>query len=302
MTSIKNKLTLCGLLAMGLAGRTQAQTLLYQWNFDNNPTATTSIADVSAGGGNLTVTTSSGSGSDMTFNSSAGPGIAGANGAMTVSGGGYSSGNTSVALATDLSGLGTLSQISVGLWFNLGSSVAGQLPRFVEIGSSDSFDSGGHGGNDSNGIGASVNGWATGPAFPASSVQNGIDAAVGNSTTDNPQFAGANLAVNTWYYELITYDGTSTANNFSTYLGSSPTTLTLLATDTENLGSIAFGNTASVSIGNIGAPADERALSSGQVADVEVWTGIEPAPEPTTIALAGLGGVTMLVAARRRRN
>src|ERR1700691_4304935 len=142
------KLVTSAALMIGLGITAQAQTLLYQWDFDNDPTTTSSTADVSAGGGNLNVQVNSGTGSDLAFVNSGGPD---GGGILTVTGGGYSSGNTSVALGSGLTGLGTLSQFSVGLWINLGSGVGGQFPRFLEIGSSTNYDVGGHTSDAQNG-------------------------------------------------------------------------------------------------------------------------------------------------------
>jgi hypothetical protein len=282
---------------MGVGASLQAQTLLYQWSFNSG----TGTPDVSAGGGNISIAALTGTGSDLAISSSGGPGVYGANGSLNVSGGGYSSGNTSVGIASDLSGLGTLSQVSVGFWFNVGSSIAGQFPRFVNIGASSAYDSGGKPAtaNEENGIGSSINGWSTGTVFPATTLQNGVGNA--SSTTD-PQFGPTSIAANTWYYELITYDGTSAANNFSTFVGLNPNALSLVQTVTANDGSIAFGSAATILLGNDNDSGAPRALSTGSLANVEIWSGIEPAPEPGTMALLGIGAVGLLGLRRLRRS
>lgn len=296
------KSTLYILAVAGLVVTAQAQTLLYQWTFNGG----TGTPDVTAGGGSLAIATVTGTGSNLGYNSSGGPGVSGANGALTVSGGGYNGGNTSVAIASNLSGLGTLSQISWGFWFNLASGSANQFPRLVSFGASSGYDAGGKGTTVNNGIGSSVNGW-TSSTFPATTVQNGVDGASGNSGVNDPQFGPVSIAANTWYYELITYDGTQTVNNFTSYLGSNPNSLSLVSVQSVNTGSIAFGSSASVLIGNDDSTANvnpvvPRALSNGSIANVEIWSGIVPVPEPASMTLLGLGSLAGILAIRRRRN
>lgn len=285
------KLAAAASVAVLLGISTQAQTLLYQWTFNNG----NGTPDVTAGGGTLSINTLSGTGSNLGYNSSGGPGVDGANGALTVSSGGYNGGNTSVAIASDLTGLGTLSQVSVGFWFNIGSSVISgglQLPRFVEFGASSTYDAGGKGSGNFNGIGTSLNN--------ANTVNFGLQNGVAGATGSDPTF-GANpgtLSPNTWYYELVTYDGTS----LTTYIGSSPTTLAQYgAVASTPYGAINFGSSATVMIGDDNVPGVERALSTGSIADVEIWSGIVPVPEPGTLSIAGLGAVGLLAMLRRRQ-
>jgi hypothetical protein len=290
------KLAVAASAAVLLGISTQAQTLLYQWTFNGG----TGTPDVTAGGGNLSINIISGLGSNLGYNNVGGPGIAGANGALTVSGGGYNSGNSSVAIASDLTGLGTLSQLSIGFWFNIDASIpAGsgtllQLPRFVEFGASATYDAGGKGSGNFNGIGTSMN-YENTSNF---GLQNGVAGATGT----DPQF-GPNpglLSPNTWYYELVTYDGTS----LTTYIGSSPTTMNQYgAAAPAAFGAINFGASATVMIGNDNVPGTERALSTGSIADVEIWSGlVTPVPEPATLTIAGLGMAGLLVMIRRRRS
>ncbi len=287
-----SSLTALGAMILTLwSGAAQAQTLLYQWTFNNG----NGTPDVTAGGGTLSINTLTGTGSNLGYNSTGGPGVYGANGALTVSGGGYNGGNTSVAIASDLTGLGTLSQVSVGFWFNIGASVISgglQFPRFVEFGASTTYDAGGKGSGNVNGIGTSINQENTSNF----GLQNGVAGATGSDPTFGPN--PGTLSPNTWYYELVTYDGTS----LKTYIGLSPAALSQYgATVAANFGSINFGTSATVLIGNDNAVAAPRALSMGSIADVQIWSGIEPAPEPGTLTIAGLGLAGLWVMIRRRQ-
>jgi hypothetical protein len=101
---------------------------------------------------------------------------------------------------------------------------------------------------------------------------------------------------------LVTYDGTLAANNFSTYVGTSPATLTLPGTTNANFGSIALGSSATILIGNDNVAATSRALGNGSIADVEVWSGIVAIPEPTAAVLMRMGSLAGILILRRRRN
>ena len=249
-----------------------AQTLLYQWNFDYG-TVTTTSPNVTAGGGNLTLTDSTGSGaagSSVVFNHAAGPGAGGygsAVGALIADGQGYSSGNTAVGLGT-LSGLGNLNSFTVLFWFDLALTVSNTFPRFVSVGANNNYDAGGKGaGNIAPGLGASINGW-TGGAFPASTLQNGVAGSVGVLEESGSQ-GGASIASGTWYCEAITYDGT----NLTTYLGTTNSNAVQIAKVAAADGALNFGVSGTIMIANIdGGMA--RALNSGSIADVRIYSGV----------------------------
>jgi hypothetical protein len=258
--------------AFALAGIASAQTLLYQWNFDNG-TATTTTPNVTAGGGNLTLTDATGggaSGSTVVFNHSGGPGAGGygsAVGAWVANGQGYSSGNTSVGLGT-LSGLGNLNAFTVSFWFNLGSTVANTFPRFVSVGPNNTYDSGGKGGgNIAPGFGTSINGWATGNVFPASTLQNGLAGSVGAFLGSGTQ-GGASVVSNTWYCEAMTYDGTY----LTTYLGTISSNAVQIAKVAAAEGALNFGTSGTIMIGNIDG-GTARAVNNGRIADVRIYSG-----------------------------
>lgn len=274
-------------LWLGLSLTANAQ-LLYQWAFTNatdtfsNSTATYAITP---GTGNLVVRNVSGNifgttGADAVnppfyvTNAIVGPqpgpsGIA----SVVANGQGYNGGNTAVATATNLN-LGSLYQFTLTFWFQMGTTTVGQFPRFVLLSAEQNYDSGGKG-PTVNGVGASVNTAPTG--YPC--VQNGI----GNATTSqNPIMSVTNifgdglpLDGSTWVFEAITYDGTLSQTNFTTWIGAvgQPIQLVTSGAQTAAYGAINFTTNASIMIGCDNIPALPRALSTGGIADVRIYAG-----------------------------
>jgi hypothetical protein len=288
---MKKLLAFASLLALsGLMAN--SQTLLYQWAFTNSADTTTNSAATFAwtpGTGDLILTNVSGDVSGQVgldavnpliyfTNSVAGPGSGpgvDATGALVVNGQGYNTGPTAIAMATNLN-LGSLNQITVTFWVQLGSTVPGQFPRFVQFYQSPAFDVGGKGSGNHNGVGASINGWS---GATASQEQNGIaNTSSGQQSqvtiTGNPSFSSGFQADGvTWYFEAITYDGTLTANNFITWIGTLASNVQPFVL-TANYGSINLTTNATVMIGGNDVPTAARSLSSGAIADVRIYGGV----------------------------
>jgi hypothetical protein len=287
------KKTLTTILALvGLGAAVNAQTLLYQWAFTNiGDTFYTSAANYAAtpGTGNLILTDVSGAvegipGLDSInplsyfTNSNAGPGSGpgvDAKGAFVANGQGYNGSPTATAIATNLN-IGSQFQFTVTFWVQYGVITSGQFPRPVQFYQTPGYDVGGKGLGNHNGVGASLNGWASGVA---ASDQNGI--ANGSSAQQNQVSIAGNPALapgfqadgSTWYFEAITYDGTLTANNFVSWVGKTNVSVQPFV-QTANYGPINFTTNATVMIGGNDVNATPRALSSGGIADVRFYSGI----------------------------
>jgi len=284
------------MILVGISLAANAQVLLYQWAFTNlTDTLTNSIASYSytPGTGNLILANVSGNvygsiGADglnpLSYftNSNTGPGSGpgvDATGAWVANGQGYSGGNTAIAIATNLD-LGTQFQFTVTFWVKMGSTVAAQFPRFVQFYQTPAYDVGGKGSGNHNGVGTSVNDWnganaiqeQNGIANNSSGQQNLVT--ITNTPANNPAFpTGFTADGATWYFEAVTYDGTLTANNFITWIGTLNTNIQPFAL-TANYSSINFTTNATVMIGGNNVNVTPRSLSIGAIADVRIYSGI----------------------------
>jgi hypothetical protein len=291
MKRIFRILTVATLLA--LSGQiTQAQTLLYRWAFTNSTDTFTNSANNSTnspGTGNLLLQNVTGSvygtaglGLDAVnplsyFTNSAVTAYGPANGigAFVGNGQGYSGGNTAIGMCTNLN-IGSQFQFTVTFWFQMGALAAGQFPRPVEFVQMPGYDTGGKGLGNVSDVGASVNTWSgsiaqsfqNGIANATSSQNNIINISANASLTPGFQTDGA-----TWYFEAITYDGTVSANNFTTWIGLTNASVQSFV-QSANYGPINFTTNATVYIGGNDVPASPRSLSSGAVADVRFYSGV----------------------------
>jgi hypothetical protein len=286
------KILAIALVLAGFSAAVNAQTLLYQWAFTNSTdTVSNSAASyaITPGTGNLIMTNVSGAVGGFTgldginpvvyfTNSSAGPGSGpgvDALGAFVANGQGYNGAPTATAIATNLN-LGSQFQFTVTFWVQYGVIVSGQFPRPVQFYQAPGYDVGGKGLGNHNGVGASLNGWSGGYA---ASVQNGI--ANATSAQQNQVNIAGNLTLapgfaadsSTWYFEAITYDGTLTANNFISWVGTASSSVQPFV-QTANYGPINFTTNATVMIGGNDVNSSPRALSQGAIADVRFYSGI----------------------------
>lgn len=290
---MKKLTAICLAVWLGFGFTANAQTLLYQWAFTNAADTSTNSAATYAftpGTGNLALSNVVGNVFGLTgndglnplvyfTNAAAGPGSGpgvNATGALVANGQGYNGGNTAIAIATNLN-LGSLSQITVTFWVRLGTTTPGQFPRFVQFYQTPAYDVGGKGSGNHNGLGASLNGWA---GAVASQEQSGIANATlaqqtavtisGNSAL-TPGFQADDT---TWYFYAITYDGTLTTSNFTTWIGTLSTNVQPFVRD-ANYSSINFTTNATVMIGgNFVAGGNSRSLSSGAISDVRIYKGV----------------------------
>lgn len=274
-------------LVVGLSAK--AQTLLYQWNFTNSTdTATSSVPTFANGVGTGKLGLINVSGDAITprliyfTNVNSGP-PGGPGGALIMNGQNYNGSPSAVATNSSLT-LGTLYQFTMTFWVQYGTSVGSsvQLARQVQFGAAVNYDIGGKGGGNVNGVGTALNG---GNAGFYTQFQDGIASASGS----NPQVTintDTNFSPNgfvtdgqTWYFEAITYDGFLTANNFTVWIASTNTS-TLAGTlgvipfvQSQNRGGIPFTTNASVILAGCvqGGP---RGMSSGQIADVRIYSGV----------------------------
>src|SRR5258708_3152055 len=113
--------SICAALLAGFAPLAGAQSLLYQWNFDNaTGNGSTFTAAPSAGSGSLGTLTDLNSG--VGPSAPAGSGLTGAAGDLALVQPTYGAGGAG-AVGGQLGDLSSLSSFTVSLWFNLNSTV-----------------------------------------------------------------------------------------------------------------------------------------------------------------------------------
>ena len=288
---MKKTLVLAGLVAVSSLTTQAQQALLYQWAFTNATDTITNSAPSYAytpGTGSLQLANvngnifTAGAGSDginpvfYFTNSNAGPGFGpgvDAMGALVANGQGYNGGNSGVAVVTNLN-LGSLNQISVTFWFQMGSSVASQFPRIVQFSQTPAYDIGNKGSGAHNDIGASIN-YASGAVEMQNTVANGSSAqGTANAVTGLSNFpSGLPADGTTWIFEAITYDGTLPSNQFVTWLGTTSLSVQAIAQQ-ANFGSVNFTTNATVLIGNDDVAGTPRGLATGAIADVRIYKGV----------------------------
>lgn len=270
----------------GISITSNAQTLLYQWAFTNvSNTATTAAPTfaISPGTGNLIIQTCGGGPLVQTTtyftNANSGPGSGpgiNAAGALSANGSANRSGGTSVvAIATNLN-LGNLSKFTVTFWVRSDPADGGTatLPRFVQFGASPTYDAGGKGSGNINGIGTSLN-----TANSLEAVQNGVagtGGALNNVLSVTNTFpSGFPQDDTTWVFEALTYDGTLTTSNFTTWIGSTGISVTSDAgPQPANFGLVNFTTNATVEIGGDNSSSAPRSITTGLISDVRFYSGI----------------------------
>jgi len=279
------------MIAAGLSLAAPAQTLLYQWAFTNLTDTVSNSAPSYAftpGTGSLLLGNVTGNiftagvGADgvnpvLYFtNSNAGPGFGpgvDATGALVANGQGYNSGNSGVAVVTNLN-LGSLNKITVTFWFQMGTGVPGQFPRIVQFSQTPAYDIGNKGSGAHNDIGASINS-GSGLVQMQNTVANASSAqGTANAVTGLSNFPSGLPADNTtWIFEALTYDGTLPANQFVTWLGTTSESVESIVQQ-ANFGFINFTTNATVLIGNDDVAGTARGLSQGAIADVRIYSGV----------------------------
>jgi hypothetical protein len=276
----------------------QAQTSLYSLNGTGGTGGATTGISVTPG------TAPSGS-SALTLiagpaNYDFGVGVNGTAGESIVGSGAY--GGAAGLLAGTAANLGTLSQMTLTMWINPSVSPAGNNTRLLDISSGAPSTAAGDGNELFFGINA-----GGGLQFYVNNVNGN---SVGTDITTPTVFNGGLAQVGTWYFLAVTYD--SVGGNYLLYTGTSANAATLAYTFTgiSPLGAI-FAANSSIYVAN--RPNQARAFD-GSIDDINIFNSsldisqlqtlqaaeLIPAPEPSTVTIAGLG-LAGLVATMRRR-
>jgi hypothetical protein len=311
---IKLVATVSAVAMLGIS--TQAQTPLYQWNFNGG--SGTGVPNVTSGGGNLTA---------LGGASFAGPGVSGQSGdfaysATTTSG--YA--NAGITTSGDaLTGLAGLNQFTISFWLNPYITYSNQpavsgttVSRFLQIGPTSSYDEAGlafqsNPNNSQAGISLALNNI---------SLQVGVGVA--------PTFLATNaflgFSTNQWVNVTLEYDGAASAGNNSsslaTAIGNGTGDGAVFISTPGSLGApimMVMTNTAGAVVGP-GLTASELLLLAnrnnnnrgwdGEIDGVTIYNGLLTTsqlnslvlvPEPTTLTLLGLGSVVGVMTIRRRR-
>lgn len=207
----------------------------------------------------------------------------GPGGALSIQGQNYASIN---AIATNSSlNLGTLYQFSISFWVQYGVSVgsggssANILAREVQFGSLVTYDGGGKGTGNHNGVGTALNGANTG--FDTSfqdALANGSSALNQVIAITNKVPGGFICDGQTWYFETVTYDSSLSSSNFQIWIAQTNAvlqtgvSLTNFVISTAQYGGIAFTTNASVILA--GCTGAGRDITDGQIADVRIYSGV----------------------------
>lgn len=308
MKSHLYKFALPALLLAGLNSAAPAQTLLYQWNFDNATgsgstlTVAPSFIDGSMIGGTMTNTFASAS-----ISSPSGSGVTGAASNLglvqTANFGTASAGS----LQAQVGGLNAITAFTVGIWFNYNASVTsfsalGSAPRLFDIQTAT--------GSDGNELYLALN--------TGTNLQVGVSGGTRKNTTISPfgaYAASPATMTNNWFFVGLSYT-TAAGGTANLYVGTTTTAATLQATLTgigdmsvtpwlSTTNFISIGNNAGFGSRDLPGTIDDVNLYSG-AGDLAFVQGIQATtvavPEPSSAVLIGLGGLATLTLFRRRWN
>jgi hypothetical protein len=316
MKLTKTKLALCAALAMGLAARSQAQTLLYQWNF--NGVSGTGVPNVTAGGGTLTA---SGVGSFT------GTGVSGGTGDFAYSSTGASGyANAGITTAGNaLTGLSGVNQFTVTFLINPYLTYLSQpaisgtnVARFIQIGPTSGYDESGvntQGGANNANAGISI-------AQSGSSLQVGY----GQAPTYLAPDVFAPYSSNQWLLVAFEYDGTAASATSSSALqsaignglgdaavftGNGVLNAPIMLGMTNTAGAVISTGLAASELMMLGNRNSANRGWDGEIEGVSIYNGLlstsqldalVPTPEPSSLALIGLGFGGLVTMIRRRRH
>jgi Bacterial Ig-like domain (group 3)/YDG domain/Concanavalin A-like lectin/glucanases superfamily/Domain of unknown function (DUF2341) len=276
---------------------TALPTPLYQWTFDNGD----GVPAITAGGGTLSVRNINGTG-NIVFSSTNGV----SQGVLDATANGYAT-SSAVALATNLTGLGTLNQFTLTFWVKQ-PATTNSLSRIVQFGASSGYDNGGKSSTLNNGFGV---------AFSFNRLQPGFGSTNKYFNNVGLNTYGSAIGTNVWTFVSLLYDGTSilasnspamatatggvATNNMATYLGTLNNSVSFdaqtaitpnsISDSTNNLGPISFGNSACVLMGNLTNGANSRGLAAA-LDDVRIYNSMLNPAQLEAIRLAGVPNIT----------
>jgi hypothetical protein len=138
----------------------------------------------------------------------------------------------------------------------------------------------------------------------------GTSIAAGTTSWNNGGTLGS-LTANTWYFVALTYDS---VNGSVLYSGDQTDAAVAAATLANGAGALNLSSATSLTLldrfsGGRGLPGqiDDVSLYSGdltlsQIDAIQASEVTIPVPEPSTLAMIGLGGILSFIVARRRQN
>jgi len=296
------------ILALALGCSAQAQTLLYQWNFDNASGSGSSFtAAPSAGSGALGTLTDLNGGPNPS--APAGSGLTGTAGDLALSQPAFGVSGAG-AIGGLLGNLSSISAFTVSAWFNL-NSTATNFSAYGSAGALNSrlFDIGNSSNGDGNRLYFALNtgtnlqfgvnqAGSTGPITGQQGTTSGAFSLFGNSSGS---------MTNNWIFVAGSYTAAQ-GGTVNLYVGSQTVAASLVGSLT-NVGLIAWEASGDYAyIGN--RPSNGTRSLPGGIDDVRLYDGaadqnyisgvIQAVPEPAMPGLLGLGGA-LWAACRRRR-
>jgi hypothetical protein len=305
MKLTKTKLALCGVIAMGMVASSLAQTPFYSINGSSGTgggTAGVTVTPSISPSGSSTLTDL---GATTQFSFGTGPGGVAGPSLVNAATGQAGSG----VLAGTLGASTSYSQFTMTMWVNQNTATLNNY-RILEIASGSPPTTGSSDGASTPGLFFGLNSGGGLQFYVNNANGNTVGTSIAAAASWNNGGTLGALAANTWYFEAITYDS---AVGATVYSGDKNDAAVSAATLSDVAGG-ALNLSSATSIALLDRFSGGRDYP-GQIDDVGLYSGVltpsqidaiqiseVPTPEPSSLALIGLGFGSLVTMIRRRRH